>query len=83
MEKTEDGFALSEMDLSLRREGDIFGDRQHGKSPLKLTNVVRDKAVIEAAYRDARSVYDTGFLSPDELKAVMRELKMIQETRNR
>ena len=54
MEKTEDGFALSEMDLSLRREGDIFGDRQHGASPLKLVNVVRDKAVIEAAYRDAR-----------------------------
>ncbi len=83
MEKTEDGFALSEMDLSLRREGDIFGDRQHGKSPLKLTNVVRDKAVIEAAYRDARSVYDDGFLSVDERRAVMQELKTIQETRNR
>lgn len=83
MEKTEDGFALSEMDLSLRREGDIFGDRQHGKSPLRLTNVVRDKAVIEAAYHDARSVYEDAFLSEDEKKALMQELRTIQEARNR
>ena len=45
MEKTEDGFKLAEYDLSLRREGDILGDRQHGASVLKLVNVVRDGAV--------------------------------------
>ena len=83
MEKTEDGFALSEMDLSLRREGDIFGDRQHGRSPLKLVNVVRDKAVIEAAYTDARSVLDADWVSDDERAVIMQELKTIQEARNR
>lgn len=83
MEKTEDGFALSEMDLSLRREGDIFGDRQHGASPLKLVNVVRDKAVIEAAYHDARSVFETDDLMEDERAIVMQELQTIQEMRNR
>ena len=83
MEKTEDGFALSEMDLSLRREGDIFGDRQHGASPLKLVNVVRDKAVIEAAYRDARSVFEADALTDDERVIVMQELQTIQEMRNR
>lgn len=83
MEKTEDGFALSEMDLSLRREGDIFGDRQHGASPLKLVNVVRDKAVIEAAYRDARSIFEADALTDDERVIVMQELQTIQEMRNR
>ena len=39
--------------LSLRREGDILGNRQHGASVLKLVNVVRDGAVIEAAHADA------------------------------
>lgn len=83
MEKTEDGFALSEMDLSLRREGDIFGDRQHGRSPLKLVNVVRDKAVIEAAYADARSIREADWATEDERSAVMQELATIQEMRNR
>ncbi len=83
MEKTEDGFALSEMDLSLRREGDIFGDRQHGRSPLKLVNVVRDKAVIEAAYADARSTREADWATEDERSAVMQELATIQEMRNR
>ncbi len=83
MEKTEDGFALSEMDLSLRREGDIFGDRQHGASPLKLVNVVRDKAVIEDAYRDARSIFRADALTDDERAIIMQELQTIQEMRNR
>ena len=83
MEETEDGFALSEMDLSLRREGDIFGDRQHGASPLKLVNVVRDKAVIEAAHHDARSVFETDVFMEDERAIVMQELQTIQEMRNR
>ena len=45
MEEVDDGFALSEYDLSLRKEGDIFGSRQRGRSRLALVNVVRDKAI--------------------------------------
>lgn len=58
MEKTDDGFELAEYDLSLRREGDILGNRQHGASALKLINVVRDAAVIEAAHQDARTIVE-------------------------
>lgn len=56
MERIEDGFELAEYDLSLRREGDILGNRQHGASTLKLVNVVRDAALIEAAHEDAREL---------------------------
>ena len=56
MESTSDGFELAEYDLSLRREGDILGNRQHGASVLKLVNVVRDSAVVQAAHEDAREI---------------------------
>ena len=46
MESTDDGFELAAFDLSLRREGDILGNRQHGASGLKLVNIMRDGAVI-------------------------------------
>ena len=39
----DDGFELAKYDLSLRREGDILGNRQTGRA-LKLVNVVRDGA---------------------------------------
>ena len=56
MERTDDGFELATYDLSLRREGDILGNRQHGASVLKLVNVVRDGKMIEAAHEDARAI---------------------------
>ena len=56
MESTDDGFELAEKDLSLRREGDILGNRQHGASALKLVNIVRDGRMVEAAYQDAKEL---------------------------
>ncbi len=83
MEKTEDGFALSEQDLALRREGDIFGDRQHGRSPLKLVNVVRDRAMIEAAWHDARACLAPGALSETEAAILQREMDTVEKARTR
>ena len=58
METTDDGFELAAFDLSLRREGDILGNRQSGASVLKVVNVVRDGAIIEAAHADARAILE-------------------------
>jgi len=45
---TTDGFELSQIDLELRREGDVLGDRQSGgKSGLKLLRVVKDVDLIQ------------------------------------
>ncbi|MFM7030304.1 MAG: ATP-dependent DNA helicase RecG [Micrococcales bacterium] len=45
---TTDGFELSQIDLELRREGDVLGDRQSGgRSSLKLLRVVRDVDLIQ------------------------------------
>ncbi|MGF3055499.1 ATP-dependent DNA helicase RecG [Microbacterium sp. YY-01] len=47
---TTDGFALAEVDLELRGEGDVLGAAQAGaRSSLKLLRVVKDADVIEQA----------------------------------
>ena len=47
---TLDGFRLAELDLRLRKEGDVLGSSQSGsRRTLRLLSVVRDVEVIEAA----------------------------------
>jgi len=56
---TSDGFALSELDVELRREGDVLGARQSGvHSSLRLLSVVTDHEIIEQARDDAVQVVD-------------------------
>ncbi|MEG0504785.1 MAG: ATP-dependent DNA helicase RecG, partial [Raoultibacter sp.] len=77
MEKTEDGFELASFDLSLRREGDILGNRQHGASVLKLVNVVRDGNIIEAAHADAQALLETDpSLEAEDHRALGREVRI-------
>ncbi|MBO4352741.1 MAG: ATP-dependent DNA helicase RecG, partial [Eggerthellaceae bacterium] len=77
MERTDDGFELATYDLSLRREGDILGNRQHGASVLKLVNVVRDGKMIEAAHADARAILEEDpLLESAALKALGREARL-------
>jgi len=48
--KTLDGFELSEIDLELRREGDVLGQTQSGgRSSLKLLRVLQDAKLIQSA----------------------------------
>ena len=44
-----DGFVLAEIDLELRGEGTIMGERQKGRNDLRLASLRRDKAVVEKA----------------------------------
>jgi ATP-dependent DNA helicase RecG len=47
---TLDGFALAEVDLELRGEGDVLGDAQSGaRSSLRLLRVVKDADIITEA----------------------------------
>ena len=54
---TTDGFALSEEDLKMRREGDILGASQSGgRSALKLLRVLEHGDVIARAREDAQQI---------------------------
>lgn len=54
---TQDGFELAQVDLELRREGDVLGSVQSGgRSSLKLLRVVQDGDLIMRARHDAAAV---------------------------
>jgi ATP-dependent DNA helicase RecG len=50
--RSEDGFELAEVDLDIRGEGTVFGERQKGRSDLKLASLRRDREAVQQA-RDA------------------------------
>jgi ATP-dependent DNA helicase RecG len=54
---TTDGFALAELDLEQRREGDVLGAAQSGmKSHVKLLSLLKDADIIEAARAEATAL---------------------------
>ncbi|MFM7014518.1 MAG: ATP-dependent DNA helicase RecG [Actinomycetota bacterium] len=62
--ETSDGFKLSEVDLELRREGDVLGQSQSGgRSSLRLLLVIQDADLI----REVREEVETLFTSDPEL----------------
>jgi ATP-dependent DNA helicase RecG len=56
VERTTDGFELAEVDLELRGEGTVLGERQTGSSGLRLTKLRRDKEWVERAREVAESI---------------------------
>jgi ATP-dependent DNA helicase RecG len=49
MVRTTDGFELAEVDLDLRGEGTIMGERQKGRNDLKLASLRRDREWVARA----------------------------------
>ncbi|MBR3325763.1 MAG: ATP-dependent DNA helicase RecG [Atopobiaceae bacterium] len=58
LEATSDGFELAELDLRLRREGEVLGYRQHGGVTLRVCDLASDGDLVEAAHVDARAICD-------------------------
>lgn len=53
MQKTNDGFIISEKDLDLRGPGEFFGTRQHGIPELKIANLYSDIDILKKAQEAA------------------------------
>ena len=56
--RTTDGFELAEVDLDLRGEGTIMGERQKGRNDLKLASLRRDREWVERAREVAFAIVD-------------------------
>jgi ATP-dependent DNA helicase RecG len=56
-----DGFALAEIDLRLRGEGELVGTRQHGLAQFRIAELPRDGELLERARAQAERI-----LSEDE-----------------
>ena len=59
MEKTHDGFVISEEDLKQRGQGDVFGSRQHGLPDLKFLHLYSDKLIMEKARATALKMIES------------------------
>jgi ATP-dependent DNA helicase RecG len=53
-----DGFALAEVDLDLRGEGTIMGERQKGRNDLRLASLVTDREWVGVARDVATEIID-------------------------
>ena len=49
MVRTQDGFELAELDLSMRGPGEFFGTRQAGVPDFRVANLLRDRKILELA----------------------------------
>jgi ATP-dependent DNA helicase RecG len=58
LERTNDGFALAEVDLDLRGEGTILGTRQKGVNDLKLASLRRHRNYVALARQVAFRIVD-------------------------
>ncbi|MGE3621228.1 MAG: ATP-dependent DNA helicase RecG [Acidimicrobiia bacterium] len=56
LERSDDGFELAEVDLDIRGEGTVFGERQKGRSDLRLASLRRDRDWVALARADAERI---------------------------
>lgn len=80
LEKTNDGFEISEYDFQTRGEGDLFGIRQSGELGLKMANVKRDFKMLLKAKEDADEFINMllTFETNPEYEKVFDELKKVE-----
>lgn len=73
-----DGFKLSEIDLELRREGDVLGSSQSGgRSSLRLLRVIQDSDLIQKVRLEVEEIFEA-----DPLLQGLPELKQALEQVN-
>lgn len=56
MQKSNDGFVISEKDLELRGPGDFFGTKQHGIPEFKVANLFVDVPILKVAQSIANTI---------------------------
>lgn len=75
---TNDGFYLANEDLNIRGPGEIFGDKQHGLTELKLAKTLRDMDIVKDSKDAVREILSNGYDIPgDELKCIRNKVKKV------
>ena len=83
MVRTQDGFELAELDLTLRGPGEFFGTRQAGLPDFRVANLVRDRELLELAKQEAAAFVATSGAEASEAEraTVARRLKQAWQRR--
>jgi ATP-dependent DNA helicase RecG len=77
MVKTQDGFAIAELDLKLRGPGEFFGTKQAGAPSFRVADLIRDRNLLEIARTEAQQIVNVedAKVTSAERAAVMSHLK--------
>lgn len=80
LEKTNDGFEISEYDFQNRGEGDLFGIKQSGELELKMANIKKDFKMLLKAKEDAEEFINMLFTfdTNPEYLPIIEELRKIE-----
>ena len=74
LEESNDGFYVSEKDLELRGEGDLFGIRQSGVKTFKIANLKNDLKIMLQAKSDSEE-----YINSEAYKNNMSYYKIIKD----
>lgn len=69
LHETDDGFELARRDLELRGPGELLGERQSGLPELRVSDLIRDEALIEVASSLASELEHS---QPEQVNALLR-----------
>lgn len=73
LQKSSDGFYISEKDLELRGPGEFFGTRQHGLPELKVANLFSDMNLLKLTQKKAKDILKEDALLLDEKYSLLRQ----------
>lgn len=71
--ETNDGFELSQKDLEMRGQGDLFGKKQSGIPEFKLADIVEDFPILETAREAAALLLNQKEFFTTDAFALLRE----------
>lgn len=77
LEKTNDGFLVSEYDFKTRGQGDLFGIRQSGDALFKLANIKQDYQMIVKVQQDLFDFLNQKKDEYLELKKYLEEMDLL------
>ena len=68
LQKTSDGFKLSEEDFKLRGSGDLFGTKQSGDINFKIADIREDYKILVQANKDSKEFLDKASITNLKLR---------------
>lgn len=82
LEESNDGFYISQKDFELRKEGDLFGDRQSGEVSFKLANIKTDYKILLQAQKDSLKYLEdninNNFLGNQKYLKIIKEIDFLK-----